>query len=195
MDLRTSHIIEDRVLKQKMFKRPHCGEKMDTCITVSGELCMSKVEETTDTATIQTFCHGCQQDIKVTVPKAIVENADSYPVSHAHLHGDPAHVLILYVDRQYLIRGTELSDTVTVERPSENLPLNAMVLLRVPRRYRETAMVMLKLKQANAADVAAITGKSQNAESKYLGQLFRLGYFERTRINRFYQYSIPKSNC
>ena len=154
---------------------------------------MSQVEETTDTATIQTFCHGCQQDIRVTFPKAIVENAHSYPVSHAHLHGNPPHVLIIYVDRQYLIRGTELSETVTVERPPQNLPLNAMVLLRVPRRYRETAMVMLKFRQANASDVAAITGKSQNAESKYLGALFRLGYLERIRLNRFYQYSIPSS--
>ncbi|MFX1564745.1 MAG: hypothetical protein ACFFCH_02020 [Promethearchaeota archaeon] len=154
---------------------------------------MSQLAETTDTATIRTFCHGCQQDIKVTLPKAIVENASSYPVSHAYLHGDPAHVLIVYIDRQYLIRGTELSDTVTVERPQKSLPLNAMVLLRVPRRYRETAMAMLKLRQANAADIASITGKSQNAESKYLGALFRLGYLERSRLGRFYQYSLTHS--
>lgn len=168
-------------------------ENLDTCITVSGELCMSKVEETTDTATIQTYCHGCQQDIKVTLPKAVIENAQSYPVSHAYLHGEPAHVLIIYIDRQYLVRGTELSETVSVEKPTQTMSLNAMVLLRIPRRYRETAMVMLKLRQANAVDVSAITGKSQNAESKYLGALFRLGYLERVRVNRFYQYSIPNS--
>lgn len=155
---------------------------------------MSKVDETKDTATIQTFCHGCQQDIKVTLSKAIVDKAHSYPVSHAYLHGDPAHVLILYVDREYLVRGTELSETVTIERPSQTVALNAMVLLRVPRRYRETAMAMLKLRQANAADVAALTGKSQNAESKYLGALFRLGYLQRIRIHQSYQYSIPNSN-
>jgi hypothetical protein len=154
---------------------------------------MSQLAETPDTVTIRTFCHACKQDVKVTLPKAIVENADSYPVSHAYLHGDPAHVLIVYIDRQYLIRGTELSDTVTVERPHKSLPLNAMVLLRVPRRYRETAMAMLKLRQANAADIATITGKSQNAESKYLGALFRLGYLERMRLGRFYQYSLTHS--
>jgi hypothetical protein len=167
---------------------------LDACIQVSGELCMSQVEETTDTATIQTFCHGCQQDIQVTISKTVVENAQSYPVSHAHLHGNPPHVLIIYVDRQYLIRGTELSETVTIERPPTTLPLNAMVLLRIPRRYRETAMAMLKLRQANATDIATITGKSQNAESKYLGTLFRLGYLERIRINRYYQYGIVTSN-
>ncbi|MFX1510233.1 MAG: hypothetical protein ACFFBR_08030 [Promethearchaeota archaeon] len=154
---------------------------------------MAQLVETTDTATIRTFCHGCQQDIKVTLPKAIIENADSYPVSHAYLHGDPAHVLIVYVDRQYLIRGTELSTTVTVERPKKSLPLNAMVLLQIPRRYRETAMAMLKLRQANSTAIATITGKSQNAESKYLGALFRLGYLERSRLGRYYQYSLPHS--
>ncbi len=167
---------------------------MVTCMTVSGELCMLKVEETTDTATIQTFCHGCQQDINVTVPKAVIDDAHSYPVSHAHLHGEPLHVLIVYIDRHYHIRGTELSETVTVERPPKALPLNAMVLLKVPRRFRTTAMVMLKLRQGNSAEIAAITGKSQNAESKYLGALFRLGYLERIRFNRFFQYSLPTSN-
>ena len=155
---------------------------------------MSKVEETTESAIVQTFCHGCNQDIQITVPKAIVENAQSYPVSHAHLHGDPTHVLIIYIDRQYHIRGSELSKTVTVERPAQPQPLNAMVLLRVPRRYRETAMAMLKLRQANSAEASSITGKSQNAESKYLGALFRLGYLERVRVSRFYQYSVPPSS-
>ena len=154
---------------------------------------MSKAEETTDTASIQTFCHGCQREITVTVPKAVIDNAHSYPVSHAHVHGEPPHVLIVYIDRQYLVRGTELSETFTVERPAQTRPLNAMVLLKVPKRYRETAMVMLKLRQGNSAQVSALTGKSQNAESKYLGALFRLGYFERIRLNRFFQYSIPSS--
>jgi hypothetical protein len=155
---------------------------------------MTKVEETTETATIQTFCHGCKSDIKVTVPRVVVDKAHSYPVSHAHLHGDPAHVLIIYIDRQYHIRGSELSETVSVERPAQPQPLNAMVLLRVPRRYRETAMAMLKLRQANSVEVSSVTGKSQNAESKYLGALFRLGYLERVRISRFYQYGIPQTN-
>ncbi len=154
---------------------------------------MSITEDTTDTVTIRTYCHGCEHDIDVTIQKIIIENANSYPVTHAYLHGDPPHVLVLYVDHQYLLRGTELSETVTVERSRKTTPLSAMVLLRVPPRYKRTAMAMLKLRQANSADVATFTGKTQNAESKYLGAMFRLGYLERTRIKRFYQYSIPRS--
>lgn len=151
---------------------------------------MSKAQDTTDAVTIRTHCHGCQNDIDVTIPKVIIDEAKSYPVSHAHLHGEPTHVLIVYVDRQYHVRGTELSGTVTVERPPRATPLNAMVLLRIPPRYKQTAMAMLKLRQANSAQIASITGKSQNAESKYLGALFRLGYLERIRIKRYYQYQI-----
>jgi hypothetical protein len=152
---------------------------------------MSKEVDIEDAVTLRTFCHGCRKDINVTVPKAIIDNALSYPVSHAHLHGNPAHILILYVDSQYHIRGTELSETITVERPHKVTPLNAMVLLRIPPRYKRTAMAMLKLRQANAHEVAKITGKKPKVESYYLGSIFRLGYLERTRIKNYYQYSLP----
>lgn len=152
---------------------------------------MSKVVDIEDTVTLRTYCHSCNQDITVPVSRAIIDNAHSYPVSHAHLHGNPSHILILYVDSQYHIRGTELSETITIERSRKVTPLNAMVLLRIPPRYKRTAMAMLKLHQANAREVATITGKKPKVESYYLGSLFRLGYLERTRIKNFYQYSLP----
>ncbi len=152
---------------------------------------MSKAVDIEDTVTLRTYCHGCKQDLNVMVSRAIIDNAKSYPISHAHLHGNPAHILILYVDSQYHIRGTELSETVTVERSRKVTPLNAMILLRIPPRYKRTAMAMLKLHQANAREVATITGKKPKVESYYLGSIFRLGYLERTRIKNFYQYSLP----
>jgi hypothetical protein len=152
---------------------------------------MTQPEDTTDNVTIPTFCHRCKQDVHVSLPKIIVDNAHSYPVSHAHLHGDPPHVLVVYLDHQYHVRGTELSETVTVERARKTTPLSAMVLLHIPPRYKQTAMAMLKLQQANSAEIATITGKTQNAESKYLGAMFRLGYLERIRVKRFFQYTIP----
>ncbi|MFW9831701.1 MAG: hypothetical protein ACFFD8_08000 [Candidatus Thorarchaeota archaeon] len=154
---------------------------------------MSKAQDISDAVMIRTYCHSCQHDIEVSVPKIIVDEADSYPVSHAHLHGEPTHVIIVYIDNQYHVRGTELSETVTIEKPPKSTPLNAMVLLRIPPRYKQTAMAMLKMRQANSAQISTITGKSLNAESKYLGALFRLGYLERIRCKRFYQYQIPGS--
>ena len=152
---------------------------------------MAQSVETKDTVTVRTFCHSCGKDITVPIQKAIVTDAESFPISHAHLHGEPLHVLILYIDRQFLIRGTELSETVTVERQHKTTPLSAMVLLRVPPRYKRTAMAMLKLRQASAKEIARITGKTPNVESQYLGAMFRMGYLERTRVQSFYQYHIP----
>jgi hypothetical protein len=154
---------------------------------------MTHPVETKDTLTLRTFCHSCRKDIAVPIQKAIVTEAESYPVSHAHLHGQPPHVLILYIDRQFLIRGTELSETVTVERQRKTTPLSAMVLLRIPPRYKRTAMAMLKLRQASAKEIARITGKTPNVESQYLGAMFGMGYLERIRVQNFYQYHIPGS--
>jgi len=154
---------------------------------------MAKPVETKDTVTLRTFCHSCNKDIIVPIQKVIVSEAESYPVSHAHLHGHPPHVLILYVDSDFLIRGTELSETVSIERQRKTTPLSAMVLLRVPPRYKRTAMAMLKLRQASAEEIARITGKSKNVESQYLGAMFRMGYLERIRVQNFYQYHIPGS--
>lgn len=154
---------------------------------------MLATKQTQDIVTIRTFCHACNHDINITIPTAIVEEATKFPVNHAHLHGQPAHVLIVYIDRQYLVRGTELSETVTMERTRKTNPLNAMVLLQIPPRYKQTAMAMLKLHQASPTEVAKLTGKTPNAESQYLGAMFRLGYLERTRIRQYYQYRIASS--
>ena len=155
---------------------------------------MTQSVETKDTVTLRTFCHSCKEDITVPIQKIIVSEAESYPVSHAHLHGQPPHVLILYIDREFLVRGTELSETVTIERQQKTTPLSAMVLLRVSPRYKRTAMAMLKLRQASAEEISRITGKSQNVESQYLGQLWRMGYLIRTRIQQQYQYQIAQAN-
>lgn len=151
---------------------------------------MSLVKKTPDAVTLRVDCPACNRGVDVTITVAIVDNASHYPVSHAHLHGSPPHVLTVYIDRQYHVRGTEVSETVTVER-EQGMPLSAMVLLRVPPRLKQTAMAMLKLRQANPAEIATITGKTLNAESQYLGMMFRMGYLERTRLKRFYQYRIP----
>lgn len=168
-----------------------CQRGADTAII--GDIGMAYPAQTKDTVTLRTFCDSCQKNIEVSIQKLIVNEAESYPVSHAHLHGQPPHVLVLYIDREFLVRGTELSETVTVERQRKTTPLSAMVLLRVPPRFKRTAMAMLKLRQASAKEIARITGKSPNVESQYLGTMFRMGYLERIRVQNFYQYNIPGS--
>jgi hypothetical protein len=155
---------------------------------------MSIINLTPDDVTIQIFCKGCQTDIEVTIPRAVIDNATSFPIAHLHLHGNPAHGLTLYIDRQYGVRGTELSEAVTIERPKETSPLTSLVLLRVPKRLKQTALAMLKLRQGTAFEVAIMTGKDPAVESQYLGQLWRMGYLIRTRVLQHYQYQIAQAN-
>jgi hypothetical protein len=100
-------------------------------------------------------------------------------------------VITVYLDRQLNVRGSEVTDTATVEREHKGIPLSAMALLSVPPRLKRTAMAMLKLHQGNPTEVARVTGKTAQAESQYLGMMFRMGYLERVRLERFYQYRVP----
>jgi hypothetical protein len=124
----------------------------------------------------------------------VIDNAKAFPVSHLHLHGDPPHGLTLYIDRHYGVRGTEISEGVTIEKQKEIAPLTSLVLLRVPKRLKQTALVMLKLRQGSAAEVANLTGKDPAVESQYLGQLWRMGYLTRIRVQQHYQYQIAQAN-
>ena len=120
---------------------------------------MSITNLTPDDVTILIFCKTCQTEIEVTIHRAVIDNAKSYPIGHLHLHGNPPHGLTLYIDRHYGVRGTELSEALTIEKPKEIAPLTSLVLLRVPKRLKQTAMVMLKLRQGSATEVANMTGK------------------------------------
>jgi hypothetical protein len=155
---------------------------------------MSIVKRTPEAVMLRIYCPQCTYDINVNLSTQIIDGASRYPVSHAHLHGNPPHLLIMYVDKEYQVRGFEVSDTITVERPRQVTPLSAIVLLKIPPRLKRTAMAMLKLHQASPEEVSRITGKTPNVESQYLGMMFQLGYLERTKLHRFYQYRIPGSS-
>jgi len=152
---------------------------------------MSVTERRSGQVTLRIYCQGCKRDVDVSVATEVVDKADTFPVSHAHLHGNPPHVITVYLDRQLNVRGSEVTDTATVERERKGTPLTAMVLLSVPPRLKRTAMAMLKVHQGNPTEVARVTGKTPEAESQYLGMMFRMGYLERVRLERYYQYRVP----
>jgi hypothetical protein len=152
---------------------------------------MSVTEQRSGQVKLRIYCQGCKRDVDISVAKELVDKAETFPVSHAHLHGTPPHVITVYLDRQFNVRGSEVTDTATVESERKGTPLSAMVLLNVPPRLKRTAMAMLRLHQANPTEVARVTGKTAEAESQYLGMMFRMGYLERVRLERFYQYRIP----
>ncbi len=53
--------------------------------------------------TVQVHCRACNQDFKVHVKTAIIDNASSSPVPLVFVHAN--HALFIYIDRSYLSRG------------------------------------------------------------------------------------------
>jgi hypothetical protein len=71
------------------------------------------------------------------------------------------------------------------EPPSlEGLALTPSTLLSLPDHLRKTAIIVCQLREANAAEVAARSGRARAAESDYLNQLTRMGILGKRRKGR-----------
>jgi len=66
----------------------------------------------------------------------------------------------------------------------EGLPLSPSTLLALPDHLRKSAIIVCQLKEANAAEVAARSGRARAAESDYLNQLARMGILKKKRKGR-----------
>jgi len=62
--------------------------------------------------------------------------------------------------------------------------LDVMTLLSLPDNLRKTAMVMCKLGEATAPDIARETGRERAVESDLLNQLTRMGHLYKKRKGR-----------
>jgi len=69
-------------------------------------------------------------------------------------------------------------------------PLDIMTLLSLPDHLRKSAMVIIKMEDAMAEDVAKETERSRAIESAYLNQLVRMGYLGRKRRGKRVYFSV-----
>jgi len=68
--------------------------------------------------------------------------------------------------------------------------LDIMTLLSLPDHLRKSAMVVIKMGDAMAEDVAKETERSRAIESAYLNQLVRMGYLGRKRRGKRVYFSV-----
>ena len=64
-------------------------------------------------------CPKCHQKLEVDIDPSIIENAHFWPVPYGYVHGDPMHVVIIYLDKQFKVRGLDVSEYVRVEAKKE----------------------------------------------------------------------------
>jgi len=63
--------------------------------------------------------------------------------------------------------------------------------LKLTDSLRRTMLVMDKLQEATASDIAIRTGRTRSTESAYLNQLERMGYLDKFRRGRRTYFRIP----
>ncbi|MEA1904962.1 MAG: helix-turn-helix domain-containing protein [Candidatus Hadarchaeota archaeon] len=68
--------------------------------------------------------------------------------------------------------------------------LDVMALLSIPDHLRKSALAIVRLGKATAADVAEETGRSRAIESAYLNQLVRMGYLKNRREGRTVYFQV-----
>jgi hypothetical protein len=78
-----------------------------------------------------------------------------------------------------------LENRIPVEEPFKlEGALDVMTLLTLPDNLRKTALVMCKLSEATAQEVAGETGRKRAVESALLNELATMGYLAKKRKGR-----------
>jgi hypothetical protein len=69
-----------------------------------------------------------------------------------------------------------------LENMADSLDLNS--LFSIPDHLRKTLMVLIRLREATAKEVALQTNRTRAVESGYLNQLVTMGYMKKERKGR-----------
>ena len=83
-----------------------------------------------------------------------------------------------------ILRGLHEERKLTEEAVKFEGALDVMTLLTLPNNVRKTAMVICKVGEATAQEVAGETGRKRAVESALLNDLARMGYLAKYRKGR-----------
>lgn len=59
---------------------------------------------------VYTYCEKCKAYIAIDVPQDIIGRQNVFPFPYSYVHGDPQHVLTIYLDQDLVERGHEVSE-------------------------------------------------------------------------------------
>ncbi len=59
---------------------------------------------------VYTYCEKCKAYIAIDVPPEVIERQNVFPFPYSYVHGDPAHVITIYLDQDLVERGHEVSE-------------------------------------------------------------------------------------
>lgn len=59
---------------------------------------------------VYTYCEKCKAYIAIDVPPDIIERQNVFPFPYSYVHGEPSHVITIYLDQDLVERGHEVSE-------------------------------------------------------------------------------------
>ncbi len=62
---------------------------------------------------VYTYCEKCKAYIAIDVPPDIIKRQTVFPFPYSYIHGDPQHVITIYLDQDLVERGHEVSEIHT----------------------------------------------------------------------------------
>ncbi len=62
------------------------------------------------------MCPKCHVEHKISIDSNIITRSLRFPVKYAFIHGEPKFILTLFIDRQFQIRGIEVSEYLEMQR-------------------------------------------------------------------------------
>ncbi|TXT57107.1 MAG: hypothetical protein BAJALOKI2v1_540009 [Promethearchaeota archaeon] len=67
------------------------------------------------------ICPECHQKIDLGIEREILNllnNDKKYPYPHIHIHGDPLHAMLCYIDKDLRVRGMSVVKSIEISRDS-----------------------------------------------------------------------------
>jgi hypothetical protein len=67
-------------------------------------------------------CPFCHEKVSLGIERMFLATAAQEEHSlytHIHLHGNPLHALVCYIDKQFTVRGIEVVKSIDIEQNSE----------------------------------------------------------------------------
>lgn len=59
---------------------------------------------------VYTYCEKCKAYIAIDVPPDTIDRQNVFPFPYSYIHGEPTHVITIYLDQDLVERGHEVSE-------------------------------------------------------------------------------------
>ncbi len=76
----------------------------------------NRIQEIKTTSKFARQCPQCGELITFGIEQQDLEAQKNFPFPHVILHGNPIHCLIVYVDANFKVRGTESASSIEITR-------------------------------------------------------------------------------